>query len=74
MADPRLDYLAVMVGTLRVSDGLSIEDAAAHAGIARATWVAIEDGEHDADFLQILAIARALGVPAAVLFQTTENR
>lgn len=73
MADPILDRLAVIVRSLRKTLNLSIEDAAATAGIARATWSAIESAEHDPGYTQMLAIARALTVPAVVLFQSHEE-
>lgn len=74
MADPILNRLAALVRALRLTLNLTIEDAAATAGIDRATWSEIESAEHDPTYLQTLAMARALTVPAVVLFETHETR
>lgn len=73
MPEPNLADLANAVRSNREAVELSIADAAAEAGIDPATWLAIEAGKYDADYLQMVAIGRTLMVPVHALL-TTETR
>jgi transcriptional regulator with XRE-family HTH domain len=58
------------IRTLRHSRGLSQERLADLAGIHRTYLSSLERGERNVSLDNIHALARALGVPAADLFET----
>lgn len=56
--------LADHVRSLREARGLSVEDAAAHAGITPNIWRAIESAKHDPTIDTLRGLSVALQTPA----------
>jgi transcriptional regulator with XRE-family HTH domain len=65
--DPDLIALGRMVRTARVQKGMSVTELAEAAGFKRRRLVRIEAGELDPRYDGLIAIADALGVPAAAI-------
>jgi transcriptional regulator with XRE-family HTH domain len=64
--------LGTAARSLRVELGLPQEALAAHAGIDRSYYGAIERGEFNVTLDTIVKIARALNVSAAILLERAE--
>lgn len=69
MQDPLLDDLAITVRRLRIRAGLTIEQAAADAGMSKADWLRIEAGEHDPELTELVAIADATSAELIEVFE-----
>jgi transcriptional regulator with XRE-family HTH domain len=66
--DRRLMAIGTRIRTLRTEQGYSQEAFAAHAGMDRAYYGAVERGERNVASLNLLRIAAALGVEVGELF------
>ncbi len=68
-AHPTLRTFGRRIAALREQRDISQEDLAARAGIDRSYMSCIERGVRNTSVLKVAAIARALGVPIAALFE-----
>lgn len=68
MSDPLTD-LAHVTRRLRARACLTIEEAAAAAGMSTVTWLQLEAAELDPDLHQLEAIAKALAADLPELFE-----
>ncbi|BCM94527.1 hypothetical protein IAD21_06434 (plasmid) [Abditibacteriota bacterium] len=71
--DKALLALGQQIRTVRQARGISQEDFAAHAGIARSYYGGIERGENNVAALNLMRIALALGVEVGDLFPRSET-
>ena len=59
--------VASNIRRLRQKAGLTVEEAAARAGMPASYWLTIEAGEHDLDTEALANVSIGLGVEAALL-------
>jgi transcriptional regulator with XRE-family HTH domain len=71
--DAELTALGRAVRELRQERGISQEDLADEAGLHRTYVGGIERGERNVAFLNLVKLARALGVPASELLSRYER-
>jgi transcriptional regulator with XRE-family HTH domain len=69
----QLTALGRAIRELRIERGISQEDLADEAGLHRTYVGGIERGERNVAFLNVLKVARALGVPASELLSRHER-
>ncbi|MBN2575179.1 MAG: helix-turn-helix transcriptional regulator [Deltaproteobacteria bacterium] len=69
MSHKDLERFGARVRAERARQGVSQEDLADRAGIHRTYLGGVERGERNIGLLNVLRIARALGVPPSVLFK-----
>ena len=62
-----------VIGRLRVQQGLSQEELAKNAGIARSHLAMIENGKKSASVETLWKIAKALGIKLSVLISLIED-
>lgn len=65
--DPALLALGAAIRTFRAEMGLSQEGLASEAGLDRSYMGGIERGEHNVTLMNVLKIAKALGVKPSEL-------
>jgi transcriptional regulator with XRE-family HTH domain len=65
--------LGAAIRSVRVDRGYSQEAFAAHAGMDRSYYGAIERGEFNLTYTTVLKIARGLEVPAAELIERADS-
>lgn len=68
-----LDAFGAQVRKLRVANGMSQEELAAHAGVHRTYIGMVERGEKNTTLLSMKRIATALGISVAALLESTPD-
>ena len=67
-----LNELGAAIRRLRIDRGLSQEALATDAGLDRSYMGGIERGEHNVAIVNLLKIARCLGIEASVLLKAAK--